>query len=60
MQPKVKSALHETYLAETRDGAHKALDSTLKRFRDKYRRVMENLEKDCNELLAFYVFLAIH
>ena len=56
VQPKVKSALHEIYLAETRDSAHKAFDSTLRRFRDKYPKAMENLEKDRDELLAFYDF----
>jgi len=60
MQPKVKSALHEIYLAETRDSAHKAFDSTLRRFRDKYPKAMENLEKDREALLAFYDFPAIH
>lgn len=60
VQPKVKSALHDIYLAETRDEAHKAFDSTLRRFRDKYPKAMENLEKDRDELLAFYDFPAIH
>ena len=60
VQPKVKSALHEIYLAETRDSAHKAFNSTLSRFRDKYPKAMENLEKDRDELLAFYDFPAIH
>ena len=60
VQPKVKSALHEIYLAETRDSAHKAFDSALRRFRDKYPKAMENLEKDRDELLAFYDFPAIH
>jgi transposase-like protein len=61
VQPKVKSALHEIYLAETRDSAYKAFDSTLRRFRDKYPpKAMENLEKDRDELLAFYDFPAIH
>ena len=60
VQPKVKSALHAIYLAETRDNAHKAFDSTLSRFRDKYPKAMENLEKDRDELLAFYDFPAIH
>lgn len=60
VQPKVKSALHEIYLAETRDSAHKAFDSALRRFRDKYPKAMENLEKDRNELLAFYDFPATH
>jgi len=60
VQPKVKSALHEIYLAETRDSAYRAFDSTLRRFRDKYPKAMENLEKDRDELLAFYDFPAIH
>jgi transposase-like protein len=60
VQPKVKSALHEIYLAETRDSAHKAFDSTLRRFRDKYPKAMENLEKDREALLAFYDFPATH
>jgi len=32
----------------------------LRRFRDKYPKAMENLEKDRDELLAFYDFPAIH
>lgn len=60
VQPKVKSALHEIYLAETRDNAIKAFDSTLRRFRDKYPKAMTNLEKDRAELLAFYNFPAAH
>jgi len=43
----------------TADG-RKAFDSTLRRFRDKYPKTMENLEKDRDELLAFYDFPAIH
>lgn len=60
MQPKVKSALHDIYLAETREAAHKAFDSALKRFGDKYPKAMECLEKDREELLAFYDFPAVH
>jgi len=60
IQPKVKSDLHEIYLAETREGARKAFDSTLKRFREKYTKDMENLEKDRDELLVFYDFPTAH
>lgn len=60
MQPKVKSALHEIYLAETREAAHKAFDSALRRFKDKYPKAMDCLEKDRKELLAFYNFPAVH
>ena len=60
MQPKVKSALHDIYLAETREAAHKAFDGALKRFEDKYPKAMKCLEKDREELLAFYDFPAAH
>ena len=60
VQPKVKSALHEIYLAEAPDVTHKSFDSTLERFLDKYMKAKENLENDCNEWRAFYFFLAIH
>ena len=60
VQPKVKSALHEIYLAETREAAHKAFDSALNRFQDKYPKAMACLEKDREELLAFYDFPAVH
>lgn len=60
VQPKVKSALHEVYLAETRDAAHTAFDSALGRFQDKYPKAMDCLRKDREELLAFYDFPAVH
>lgn len=60
MQPKVKSAMHEIYLAETREAARKAFDSALRRFQDKYPKAMDCLEKDREELLAFYDFPAVH
>ncbi|WP_300500607.1 IS256 family transposase [Marinobacter sp.] len=60
MQPKVKSAIHEIYLAETREAARKAFDSALRRFQDKYPKAMDCLEKDREELLAFYDFPAVH
>jgi transposase-like protein len=60
MQPKVKAALHEIYLAETREAAHKAFDRTLARFQDKYPKAMECLARDREELLAFYDYPAAH
>lgn len=60
MQPKVKSALHEIYQAETREAAHKAFDRTLARFQDKYPKAMDCLAKDREELLAFYDYPAAH
>ena len=60
VQPKVKADLHEIWMAETRDEAHKAFDRTIKRFEAKYPRAMECLAKDREELLAFYDYPAEH
>ncbi len=60
MQPKVKAALHQIWQAETREQAHKAFDTTLARFQDKYPKAMECLAKDRQELLAFYDYPAAH
>lgn len=60
MQPKVKSALHDIYLAETREAAHQAFDNALQRFETKYPKAMRCLDKDRDELLAFYDFPAEH
>jgi len=60
MQPKVKAALHDIYLAETRQTAYLAFDNCLERFQAKYPKAMQCLEKDREELLAFYDFPAEH
>ena len=60
MQPKIKAALHQIWQAETREQAHKAFDTTLVRFQDKYPKAMACLAKDRQELLAFYDFPAAH
>lgn len=60
VQPKVKADLHDIWMAETRDGAYKAFDRTLKRFEAKYPKAMECLAKDREELLAFYDYPAEH
>lgn len=60
IQPKAKADLHEIWMAETRENAHKAFDKTLSRFAAKYPKAMECLEKDREELLAFYDFPAEH
>lgn len=60
VQPKVKEALHNIWMAETREDAHKAFENTLNRFREKYPRAMQCLEKDRDKLLAFYDFPAPH
>ena len=60
VQPKVKADLHEIWMAETRETAHRAFDRTLKRFEAKYPRAMACLAKDRDELLAFYDYPAEH
>jgi transposase-like protein len=60
VQPKVKEALHDIWLAETRDDAYKAFEDTLKRFEAKYLKAMNCLSKDKEKLLAFYDFPAEH
>jgi putative transposase len=60
MQPKVKEALHDIWMAESRDKAKTAFDSAITRFGAKYPQAMNCLEKDREELLAFYDFPAEH
>ena len=60
VQPKVKESLHNIWMAETRENAYSAFDSTLKRFGDKYPKAMECLGKDKEQMLAFYDFPALH
>ncbi len=60
VQPKVKQALHEIWMAPTKKDAYKAFDIALATYSAKYPKAMECLEKDKDEMLAFYDFPAIH
>lgn len=60
VQPKVKEALHDIWMADTREDAYKAFDSAIKRFSDKYPGAMNCLVKDKEHMLAFYDYPAIH
>ena len=60
MQPKVKAALHEIWMAETREKAHAAFSRTIKSFCAKYPKAMKCLTDSKEELLAFYDFPAEH
>ncbi|QSA99094.1 IS256 family transposase [Methylococcus sp. EFPC2] len=59
-QPKAKAALHEIWMAATREDAEKAFEHFLTVYRPKYPQAAQCLEKDRNELLAFYDFPAEH
>ena len=59
-QPKAKEALREIWMAETRSDAQRAFDQFIDTYQDKYPKATECLEKDREELLAFYDFPAVH
>ena len=59
-QAKAKQALHEIWMAETREKAEKAFDSFLETYEAKYPKAAHCLLKDRVELLAFYDFPAEH
>lgn len=60
VQPKIKEALHDIWMAQTRHDAYKAFESCVKRFESKYPGAMGCLVKDKAQLLAFYDFPATH
>ena len=60
VQPNAKRALHEIWQAETRDDAEKAFDLFLKTYEPKYPKAAICLQKDREELMAFYDFPAQH
>ena len=60
IQPKVKQALHEIWMAPTKKQAYKAFDIALSTYTAKYPKAMKCLEKDKDEMLAFYDFPASH
>jgi transposase-like protein len=60
VQPRLKEALQDIWMAETRDEAYKAFESCVKRFGAKYPGAVECLRKDKDSLLAFYDFPATH
>jgi transposase-like protein len=60
IQAKAKQALHAIWQAETKADAEKAFDLFLKTYEPKYPKATLCLEKDREELLAFYDFPAQH
>ena len=59
-QPKAKQALREIWQADTRDTAEKAFDLFIETYELKYPKATLCLQKDRDELLAFYDFPAQH
>ena len=56
----LSQALHEIWQAETKDDAHQAFDLFIETYEDKYPKATLMLQKDRDELLAFYDFPAAH
>src|SRR5690625_6481455 len=56
VQPKVKEALQDIWMADSRVAAYQAFDACTARFEAKYPKAMECLHKDKERLLAFYDF----
>ena len=59
-QPKAKSALHNIWQAETKEDADKAFDLFVKTYETKYPKAALCLQKDRDELMAFFDFPAQH
>jgi len=59
-EPKAKKALHEIWMAETREDAQGAFDLFLESYEAKYPKATLSLQKDREELPAFYDFPAQH
>jgi putative transposase len=59
-QAKAKAALHEIWMAETKNGADKAFDQFVTNYGAKYPKATECLAKDRAASLAFYDFPAEH
>lgn len=59
-QPKAKKALQEIWMAETRENAYAAFDHFVATYGAKYPKAVDCLERDRDELLAFYDFPAEH
>ena len=58
--PKAKQGLHEIWKAEIRAAAERAFDDWIERYDDKYPKATACLERDREELLAFYDFPGVH
>lgn len=59
-QPKAKAALHDIWQAETKADAEKTFDLFVKTYEPKYPKAALCLQKDRDELMAFFDFPAQH
>ena len=59
-QAKAKTLLQDIWMSETRENAYKAFDAFVDTYESKYPKATMCLQKDKEELLAFYDFPAEH
>lgn len=60
LQPKAKSALHQIWMASTREHADQAFEAFRLAYEPKYPKAADCLAKDKKALLTFYDFPAQH
>lgn len=60
LQAGAKEKLHQIWMADTREAAYEAFDLFVTTYQAKYPKAAECLQKDREELLAFYDFPAEH
>jgi len=60
LQPRAKDALHQIWMADTKEAAEKAFDHFIASYEAKYPKAAECLAKDREVLLTFYDFPAEH
>lgn len=60
VQPRAKTLIHDIYMADTEENANRAFKHFCESYRDKYTKAVETLEKDRDQLMAFYQFPAAH
>ena len=60
LQAGAKEKLHDVWMADTREEANNAFDLFIETYQAKYPKAAECLQKDREELLAFYDFPAEH
>jgi transposase-like protein len=60
VQSKVKSSIHDIWMAPSKKEAEKSFDLALKQYGTKYVSAMECLSKDREDLLTFYDYPAEH
>lgn len=60
LQAGAKEKLHQIWMADTREAAYEAFDLFVETYQTKYPKAAQCLQKDREELLAFYDFPAEH